>query len=242
MATDLHVRHLRKIMPSSESRKLFESNFTEIDHLIDIHEALVSLEREDDDGEICDFTDQKSVLIKSSIVLMVSYWETYVEDICSEAIKHMVTNLNDSNKLPKELKQQISKEILSNKNELKMWELCGDNWKTILSNRLNDYSNRRNWKFNSPKSNQVVNFFKEYLGIADISKKWVHKKLTSKECMVKLDEIVEVRGTIAHRGHPPRKITLTLAKNYANFLKSIISKTGGSVNAHVKKTCGSGLF
>ncbi len=62
-------------MPSSESRKHFEDNFTEIDHLIDIQEALVSLDGEDDDGEICDFTDQRSVLIKSSIVLMVSHWE-----------------------------------------------------------------------------------------------------------------------------------------------------------------------
>ncbi len=62
-------------MPSSESHKHFDDNFTEIDHVIDIQEALVSLDGEDDDGEICDFTDHRSVLIKSSIVLMVSHWE-----------------------------------------------------------------------------------------------------------------------------------------------------------------------
>jgi hypothetical protein len=197
---------------------------------------------DDDEEEEYDFTTHKDVVIKSSIVLMVSHWEAYVEDICSEAIDHIVVNVESSDKLPKDLKKVIAKEIVNNENELKVWDLSDEKWRKVISDRLNEYHNQRNWKFNSPKSQQVINFFKEYLGIVDISKNWAYKKLSTKECKEMLNEIVEVRGAIAHRGHSPKKITLKLAKDYSGFLKKIISKTGGSVNTHVKKICGSGLF
>lgn len=229
-------------MARSKSRESFDQNFSDIDCLIDLHETLLEMEGEDDDGEIWDFSSHKSVVIKSSIVLMVSHWEAYVEDICSEAIKHIVENAESSEPLPKELKKRISKEISKDNNELKMWDLSGDSWRSLLSSRLSDYQEQRNWKFNSPKSQQVVNFFCEYLGVKDISTKWKYKDYSPKDCKEKLDEIVEVRGAIAHRGLPPKDINFDLAKEYSDFLKSMISKTGGAVNAHVKRICETGLF
>ena len=229
-------------MATSQSRKHFEKSFYDIDCLIDLYNTLIDMEGDDGDGDVWDFKDHKTVVLKSSIVLMVSHWEAYVEDICSEAIEHIVASAENSDKLPKDLKKQIAKEIRSNQNELKMWDLSGKGWKEIISQRINEYHDQRNWKFNSPKSQQVINFYNEYLGIKDISKNWSYENLTVSECKDKLNEIVEVRGAIAHRGHPPKTINLKLTKEYSAFLKSIIGKTGGSVNSHVKKICGTGLF
>lgn len=228
-------------MGTSKSRKKFEENFSDIDSLIDLHETLVHMEK-DDELAISDFSDHKYAIVKSSIVLMISHWEAYVEDICSEAIECIVENIDASDELPKELKKKIALEIKEDKNELRVWDLAEGKWKKLLISRLEEYQTQRNWSFNSPKSNQVVEFFNRHLGIVDVSKNWKHNELTPKECKNKLNEIVEVRGAIAHRGHPPRKITIKLAKEYSSFLKAIIAKTGGAVNTHVKNICGFGLF
>lgn len=232
-------------MATSESRVRFEKGFRDIDHLIDIHKSLGVLETFDEDDEVeeeLDYSDHKYVVLKSSIVLMVSHWEAYVEDICGEAIDFIVRNSPSSEKLPKSLKKQIANEIKEDRNEIKAWELAGENWRDVVKKRLSEYQEQRNWKFNSPKSQPVISFFDKYLGIEDISKRWRHKDLSADECRKKLDEIVEVRGAIAHRGHPPKEVTLELAEDYSSFLKMLISRTGGGVNATVKSICGSGLY
>ena len=229
-------------MPTSESRARFEKNFQDIDQLIDIYKSLLFLEEDEDDEEESDFSSHKSVVLRSSIVLMVSHWEAYVEDICSEAIDYIVENASSSDGLPKSLRQQISKEVKEDKNELRVWDLAGEKWRDVIKERLSDYHLQRNRKFNNPKSNPVITFFNTYLGIEDISKKWRYKDLTPDGCKRMLDEIVEVRGAIAHRGHPTKELTVELATEYSEFLKSLISYTGGSVNAITRKICGSGLY
>ncbi|MCF7855903.1 MAG: hypothetical protein K9N51_13980 [Candidatus Pacebacteria bacterium] len=229
-------------MPVSNARRDFERNFADVDRLVDLHDTLVSIEEPEPDETPPDFSEHKEVVLKSAIVLMVSFWEAYVEDICAEAIEHLVASMPTSEALPKELKKQIATEIAADKNELRMWDLADAKWKEFVHARLSQYCDQRNWKFNSPKAEPTAVFLRRHLGIEDVTKSWTFEKLDSQHCRRKLDEIVEVRGAIAHRGKAPKKITLDLAKAYADFLKRIISKTGGVVNAHVKRICGTGIF
>lgn len=230
-------------MKSSKSRASFEANFLDIARLIDLHETMVELEKPlDEKDDPSDFTGHKCVVLNSAIVLMVSHWEAYVEDICAEALSHIVNNIQSSDNLPKELKKRIALELRESKNELQVWDISDGKWKYLLKSRLDVYKEQRNRKFNSAKSELVKQFFHQYLGIKDVTKNWSYEKLTPTECCKLLDEIVEVRGAIAHRGKPPKEITLTRTKEYSAFLKKIIAKTGGTVNTCVKNICNTGLF
>jgi hypothetical protein len=59
------------------------------------------------------FPDGLDVLFRSAVVLMVSCWEAYIEDICSDALEHLVTHATDASALPKSVKQQIAIELKS---------------------------------------------------------------------------------------------------------------------------------
>src|SRR5437867_8740204 len=63
------------------------------------------------DGE--PLPEAHEVLFRSAVVLMVSHWEAYIEDICSEALDHLIQYTTDPAKLPKEIKKQVADEIKS---------------------------------------------------------------------------------------------------------------------------------
>ena len=58
----------------------------------------------------------------------------------------------------------------------------------------------------------------------------------------KLDDFVELRGEVAHRGAAAGSITKPVVLDYYNHVKRLVAKTGGRINSHVKKATGVRLF
>ena len=77
-------------MPS-KARKRFDENAGDIDLLIDLYQGTVELYK--DDKAVVEKVYE--VLFRSAIVLMVSHWEAYIEDICSEALEHLMTHVTE---------------------------------------------------------------------------------------------------------------------------------------------------
>lgn len=61
------------------------------------------------------------------------------------------------------------------------------------------------------------------------------QKMKSERAQETLDDFVSLRGAIAHRGQHDRSVTKKNVTDYFEFVQSLVSKTGGEVNKHVKK-------
>ena len=214
---------------TSNSRKEFDENFEDIEMLLDIEGGLRLFDKEDGKSS----EDVIDVLYRSAIVLMVSHWEAYVEDICSEALKVLVSNTKEASKLPKEIKKQVAKEVEKTKNEIELWKLADKGWKKYLKNRLGSFKERRDRSFNTPKSTQTEEFIYKTLGLSKITSSWKFKGYSPIECKEKLDNLITIRGQIAHRGKLDQGISKKWLTEYIEFLKN---------NTHIKKTTGKGLW
>lgn len=245
----------------SKARVRFDEQFADVYTLIQLHDnLLVRIKKIEDtindyenigralrkpnkeiDENISDGID---VLNRSAIVLMVSLWEAYIEDICSEALAHIVKNVRNPVKLPKEIKKQVAKEIKEEKNEIQMWLLAEDGWRKYVQERLIKYKEIRDKNFTSPKSTPTEIFIYNVLGLENITSKWDFKEinLTPKKCIEKLDKLVVTRGEIAHRGVVKETITKDWLLDNVKFLQKIVGRTGGEINTHIKKITGEPLF
>jgi len=58
----------------------------------------------------------------------------------------------------------------------------------------------------------------------------------------KLDDIVTLRGSIAHRGTSSKSVKKAQVVDYLDFIKKLAAKTGGKVNTHVKTVTGKPLW
>ncbi len=224
-------------MPS-QARKNFDSNFEDIEHLIGMVKGMRILD--ETDGENSDA--EVNVLYRSAVVLMISHWEAYIEDICAEALSHIVEETTDPDKLPKEIRKKVGKEIKSTNNDIEAWKLAADGWKVFLKQREAKYFEERNRSFNTPKPEQTNMFVENVIGLKNITNSWKFDDVSAEENAERLKKLVELRGQIAHRGNLNHELTEDWLVEEVKFLKKIVSKTGGKINGHVKKSVGTGLW
>jgi hypothetical protein len=221
---------------ASLARKSFDDNSKDIKRLLDVWNALQRLaKRVPQKSDGTEIPATRIVFLKSIIVLLISYWEAYLEDIAGEALKHIIQNVKDSNELPKELKKAITKELEKEKDELAVWKLCGDNWRMLCLDRFQVLTEQRNRNFNSPKSYLTNEFIQKSIGLENITKKWKTDTLDSEQCNKKLDDLIELRGAIAHRGKVTRTLTMDSVTADIEFIKKLVASTGGAINSFVKK-------
>lgn len=128
------ARRLCPVVPS-QARAAFEENREDVERLMEIHGDLA--------GDAPGRKRGVEVLNKSAIVLMCAVWEAYCEDLAAEAVEHLVVHAEAATALPKALLKTIAAELESDKNDLAIWGLAGDGWKTILRSRLADITKRR---------------------------------------------------------------------------------------------------
>ncbi len=221
-------------MPS-EARKSFDKNLEDIGRLVALHSMV--------GGTGTGRRHGLEVLNKSAVVLITAYWEAYCEDIAAEALVHIVKHAKSSDVLPTELKKQLAKELKEAPHELEVWKIADRGWKNYLTDRLEQLKLKRNWDFNTPKTEQIDKLFFHAIGIKAISSSWKWaKKMTVARATQKLDKYVTMRGAIAHRGKGSASVKKADVSDYFEFIKKLAAKTGGAVNSHVQSITEKGLW
>lgn len=218
----------------SRARKAFDENIEDVERLLKIHGEIGGEEKGRRYG--------LEVLNKSGIVLITAIWEAYCEDLAAEALEHLVTNVSSAAHLPKELKKKIVSDIKSDKNELAMWDLADTGWQARVRARLASLNVERSWNLNTPKADQIDKLFDAALGLQSVSGAWCWKKMSVTTAKQKLDDLVTLRGAIAHRGSSSRSVSKVQVKDYLNHVKQLVAKTGGRVNTFVKQATGNPLW
>lgn len=219
---------------ASQARQAFDRNVQDVQRLLEIHA--------DVGGDAQGRRFGLEVLNKSGIVLITAIWEAYCEDLAAEALNHLVTNAASGSSLPKELRKKIAAEIKADSNDLAMWDLADAGWKARAKARLATLMVERNRRLNTPKVEQIKDLFAAAIGLSDVSSAWRWKKMSITRAGKKLDEFVELRGAIAHRGTAASSVKKAQVENYLAHVKRLVGKTGGRVNAHVRKATGKPLW
>jgi hypothetical protein len=224
---------------ASNARKAFDANMKDINALVDVFETVEDINKDDPSNPV---PQEYDVVLRSGVVLLVTYWEAYIEDIVAEAVEHLVNHVKSPNDLPKKIRKNLAAALKQDKHDLAIWKLAGDGWREELKARLAESAETRGRNFNTPKSQQTIGFISSALGIEDVSKSWTFDGRTSEATKKLLDQIVVVRGKIAHRGKLTKPLTAKWVTELREFLEKLISKTGGSINTHLKAHTGKSLW
>jgi hypothetical protein len=219
---------------ASSARKAFDRNCEDVNRLLEIHQSIA--------GDRPGRKYQVEVLNKASIVLLTAFWEAYCEDIAAEALKFMVDHASDATALPKELRKQVAKELTVDKDDLAVWKLSGDGWRPVLEQRLTGLQVERNRRLNTPKTAQIDELFLRAVGIQKISSRWLWPGMSAGSASRKLDQFVELRGSIAHRGAASSTVRKGQVTDYYDLVKRLVGKTGGRVNTEVKRATSKPLW
>lgn len=219
-------------MPSL-ARTKFSANKADVDRLLEIHKDIAG----DDAGRKYGV----EVLNKSGIVLVCAFWEGYIEDVCNEAVKHLVTHVFDHTKLPKEPKKLLATALKEEKNELAVWGLAGDGWKALLQAKVQTLTDGVAG-LNTPKHEKVQELFNKAVGLKDVTDAWKWQKMSTTSACAKLDAFVSLRGAIAHRGKLTESVKKKDATDFLAFVELLIDKTDAALGGHLLSVTGVSAF
>jgi len=204
--------------------KIFLENMAEVRRLLQIHGQL--------GGPGPGRRWGTEVLNKSAVVLLIACWEAYLEDVASLAFDAALNCCQEPRRFPKEVIKRVGESLRDAKDERVIWNLAGSGWKDVLSN----YKTKTIEKFHNPNSNSVDDFFHRVLGMKGISKCWHWAGMSLDRAKAKLDVIVNVRGSIAHRVRHSTPVRLATVKNYQGHVRRLVRKTDLEIRKSLKIT------
>ncbi|GAB6197557.1 HEPN domain-containing protein [Lysobacter xanthus] len=177
----------------------------------------------------------KEVLYKSSIVLLVACWESYVEDLASHSLEYMIETSDSPATFPPLVLDRVS----SSYNGQKMWSLAGDGWKQALRDNFKTVLGKTTGVFNTPRADDVDGLFKKVIGLEDVSHAWHWEGTTRDEACQKLNELVTLRGSIAHRVKADQAVSLATVKAAEELVYFLAVKSHNRTLSFLKQTVGS---
>ncbi|MES5825160.1 HEPN domain-containing protein [Streptomyces sp. RG80] len=215
-------------------RSLLDDAVPDIQRLIDFHEKETGAKRGRRRPEI-------QVVSRSAVVLTCASWEAFCEDLAAEALRHLADHASNAIELPKEIKKTLKNSLLDEKDDLAIWNLSDDGWRTALRERADMLSRDEDRTLNTPKPTQVKEFFTKNVGISDITASWRWHKNEPSRTRQRLTDFVILRGSIAHRGSPKGGVLKRHATDGLDLAQRLAGQSAKRVSDHLLQHTGTGL-
>ncbi len=199
--------------PKDKHMAALIDNMKEVDRLRNIHKQITTK----GPGHKYDV----QVLHKSAIVLLVACWEAYVEDIVTASLEHMIAEAKDHHAFPKYVLERVG----SDHSGINAWKLAGNGWKKALRGNLKNVLAKTTGALNTPRTAQVNVLFRKVLGLEDISTSWYWPSRSVQQSTKTLDDLITLRGSIAHRVTSAKSVTLKQVMDGRSLVYRLAVKT-----------------
>ena len=175
------------------------------------------------------------VIFRSAIVLMVASWEQYIEQLAESSVSILTARLRDASPMPEDVKQSVAlfsvKEHRGNAREFSksVWLFSDKGWKEAYA----QYCQASTSELNTASPAKLKELYKNILGIRDVTSAWVFDILSSNECSVRLDDLVNLRHDIAHGANSrSHELSEGYIRNQVEFITKIAQDTYQTIFDH----------
>lgn len=201
-------------------------NLDEVTLLLDMHSAL--------SGSGPGRKRDVEVLNKSAIVLVVACWEAFVEDVAAKALEFMIAEAKNHTVFPASVLERVGSKY-SGPNA---WTLAGEGWKKALRDNFAEVLAKTTGALNTPRAAQVDDLFAKTIGLPSLSACWSWPGRTHASAVRSLDELITLRGSIAHRVQHSSSVQKRTVRSAVGLVSRLTAKTTNKVRSHVHSLVG----
>jgi hypothetical protein len=161
-------------------------------------------------------------LLRSTVVLLHTAWENYIENAVLEAAQVMLDAVGaDHKKLPPRLWRAL--ESSGQKNP---WSLANEGWISEADNFISNKVAR----LNTPSCHNVDELVEVCLGISGVLDSCRWQNASNEYVRAQLDLFVrDVRGEIVHKGTTPGALNKTGVREWRAFLDKLVARIDGAL-------------
>lgn len=208
----------------------FLGNLSEVNELMKIHTRMAGSTR----GRKTNLT----TLNKSAIVLLTACWESFIEDLLTDAFNFLIKEASGYKLIPQLILKNVAKELKCDKHELKIWELSDSGWKTVLIQYKDKILLDKLDYFHVPRPDKIDELFKQLLSLDKATEFWKWRKMSNTKAKKILNDFIDIRGAIAHKVKTSKRVQKKDVIFYATFLNRIGIILHNHTNQHLYSITG----
>ncbi|GAA3779073.1 HEPN domain-containing protein [Micromonospora maritima] len=194
-------------MPSNATL-VFEKLERDVDALLTLHSGSGSPGRP---------KGNNAPLLRSALVVLVTAWENYVEQVVGEAVEQVVPAVSAD----PSLLSPFLRAAVASKAERSVWAVIGDGWLDVAGKRVRHEIET----FNNAASRQVNDLVTKALGIENVLDAVAWRQYDAGSAQAELTSLVnEVRGEIVHRGTTPGSLDLDGVRSWRSFVNNLVAR------------------
>lgn len=201
------------------------TNIAEVQRLLEIHEKMA--------GSSPGRKHNVEVLNKSAVVLLVACWEAFIEDLAAEAFNEMLKHATDHTVFPDDVLALASKKLKAAPDNREVWRIAGTGWRTVLADHKSELFKEYIGKLNTPKPKHIDALFGSLIGAQGLSQRWTWHTVTATKATDKLIQIVELRGSIAHRVAAAKSVRKATVNDYISFIYRLAVISSNRIRAFI---------
>tara|TARA_R110002167_G_scaffold120156_1_gene297786 strand:- start:1290 stop:1997 length:708 start_codon:yes stop_codon:yes gene_type:complete len=219
-----------RTFPHGPHRNVFRENVQEVARLLEIHSEVSGSNR----GR----RHNLEVLNKSAIVLLVATWESYVEELAINSFDFLIKNSAKPEDIPRRVRVLSSKNLKNSKNELDVWALADSGWVEVLKQHQESTIKKYVKTLNTPRTSNIDEIFESLLDLKNLSDNWYWKGMSKVNSHQKLEQLITLRGEIAHTVKASNSVTKSNILEYKEFLSRLATISHNKCNRHLLDICG----
>lgn len=144
----------------------------------------------------------------SAVVVLSAAWELYIEELIVESAGHLIKCVKHAEQLPDSTKKTLSDSVKrKGQHEHAPLRLADEGWKSVLA----EICIYKTEKLNTPKGGNIDELFDTLLGYSGLMDSWSID-------LNDIDNIVTVRGGVAHRGTSDYYVKINELKEYRRII------------------------
>jgi hypothetical protein len=173
------------------------------------------------------------ILNRSVVVFLVACWEAFVEDLAMIGARHLAAEDSLPDKVPEFVRKQVCRRVRDGKQELAPWQLTGTGWRRAIL----EHAQVEVARLNTPTAANVDELLWRCLGVETVSSSWILNG-SANRARRRLDKLVRVRGSIAHRVSSDETITVLVVESYESLILEMAVSTAHRVKEHLQECTG----
>jgi RiboL-PSP-HEPN len=178
-------------------------------------------------------------LNRSTTLLAVAAWESFVEALLEDAVGRIARHLEGPTELPANVRDAMVAYLyeaegwskLNNGTKTSIWKLAGRGWRTAYIG----YAKSKISALNTPNHINVKKLYSTVLGLQDFTIGWGARRWTAQAYITKLDDLLTLRHRIAHGSIGDETVGKTKARDAVALVERIAGWTTRTVEAHLKR-------
>ena len=176
------------------------------------------------------------VLHKSAIVLLVACWEAFIEDLAAATLSWMILHSKSHSTFPPVVHSIVSHRSTTEA-RLGIWPETG-------GELLSRTTSKSCWlvttgALNTPRAKQLDELLEKTVGLRALSSSWSWKGRSAAQARDALDDLISLRGSIAHRVTSARHVRLKDVSDARHFVCRLAVKSHNAVCAYLVGVHGS---